>query len=277
MEFFNAEKISTSTTKIANLNNVYCYLVEGSQHAVLIDTGMGAGDLKAYVESLTDKPISVILTHGHVDHVGGAASFDRVYLHKNDWELVKMHTSMDIKKVYLSMALKHNLQTLREEDICLESKEEFLPLEEGQIFDLGGMVLEIVEVPGHTRGSVCVLNRQERWMLFGDSCSPSVFLWNEEATCVEEYLESLMHLKLYEKRYDSVFFSHGIFTADKSILDGVIQVCKEILEEKDDGILYPFLDFRGLRKAKAADHRWIRADGGLGNIVYKEGKLFITN
>lgn len=86
MEFFTAEKISPSTTKITDITGVAVFLVEGSKKAVLIDTATGAGDLKAYVESLTSKPIEVILTHGHCDHAGGAAGFETVWLHKNDWQ-----------------------------------------------------------------------------------------------------------------------------------------------------------------------------------------------
>ncbi|MFJ5760653.1 MBL fold metallo-hydrolase [Neobacillus sp. NPDC093182] len=52
------------------------YLVEGTVRAALIDTGTGVGDLKAYIDNLTDKPYFVMLTHGHVDHAMGAPAFD---------------------------------------------------------------------------------------------------------------------------------------------------------------------------------------------------------
>ena len=73
MGYFTSEKISDHVTRITNPSVVYSYLVEGDERAVLLDTGCGLGDLKAYVESLTDKPYEVVLTHGHVDHAGGAS------------------------------------------------------------------------------------------------------------------------------------------------------------------------------------------------------------
>ena len=273
MEFFTSERISPSTTNIAYLHNVYCYLVEGREYAVLLDASAGFGDLKTYVETLTDKPVRVILTHGHVDHVGCASLFETVYLHEKDWEAIKTYDTADRKTLYTSMILKDRFDESVKKALCPERTRGYLPLYDGQLFDLGGVTLEMIEVPGHTQGAVCVLCREERWILFGDMCSPSVFLWCEESTSVEEYLESLKRLKMFENRYDTVYLSHGNAVADKSILDGVMQVCHEVLEGKDDAICYPFRDFEGLLKAKETDHRWVRSDGGIGNIVYRQDKI----
>ena len=101
IEFFVSEKISPSTTKITDITGVAMFLVEGSEKAMLIDTATGAGNLKAYVDTLTDKPVEVLLTHGHCDHAGGAAPFEKVYLHPADWELVKHHATMDMKIDYV--------------------------------------------------------------------------------------------------------------------------------------------------------------------------------
>ena len=48
-----------------------CYLVEGTEKAMLIDTGFGVGDTKALCERLTDKPLVVVDTHSHGDHILG--------------------------------------------------------------------------------------------------------------------------------------------------------------------------------------------------------------
>ncbi|MBR0087980.1 MAG: MBL fold metallo-hydrolase [Lachnospiraceae bacterium] len=63
----------------------YIYLLEGEEKAMLIDTGYGQGDLRAYVEKLTDKPVTVVNTHFHVDHYGGNAEWEKVYVADN-WE-----------------------------------------------------------------------------------------------------------------------------------------------------------------------------------------------
>lgn len=79
-KLFYTEKITDHITRIVMPGQVFGYLVVGSERAVLIDTGCGIGDLRSFVEQLTDKPVTVLLTHGHLDHAPGAVQFDEVYM-----------------------------------------------------------------------------------------------------------------------------------------------------------------------------------------------------
>lgn len=274
MQLFTTRKLSPSTTCIADITQVYSFLIEGDKEALLIDTGSGAGDIKAFVESLTTKPVSVILTHGHGDHAAGAAGFDKVYLNQADWKLVKYHATMERKKEYVAFVLGGMPPELDDNAFCPERTAEYLPLEDGQIFDLGGVILEAVVVPGHTQGMTCILNKTERSILFGDACNPSVFLWAEESSSVEEYKESLLRLKEREDQYDTVYLSHGEPIIDKSILDSVIQVCDDILNDKSDMQPFLFMDYQGLKSAKQTDAQGRRIDGGIGNVVYNSQKIY---
>lgn len=83
---FKTEKVTERITRIYAFATELMYLVEGTEKAVLIDTGSGIGSLKACVEQLTDKPVIVLVTHGHVDHAMGAAEFENVYMsHEDDY------------------------------------------------------------------------------------------------------------------------------------------------------------------------------------------------
>lgn len=75
---FKTEKVTERITRIYAFATELMYLVEGTEKAVLIDTGSGIGSLKACVEQLTDKPVVVLVTHGHVDHAMGAAEIEDV-------------------------------------------------------------------------------------------------------------------------------------------------------------------------------------------------------
>ena len=70
MELFKSVKVTDRITRI-EMPYVCAYLIEGDDKAILLDTGFGYGDLKAFVDTLTTLPYEVILTHGHPDHAGG--------------------------------------------------------------------------------------------------------------------------------------------------------------------------------------------------------------
>ena len=56
----------------------FVYLLIGEEKAMLIDSFYGQGDLRAFVETITDKPVIVANTHGHFDHTGGKRLLGRV-------------------------------------------------------------------------------------------------------------------------------------------------------------------------------------------------------
>ena len=89
MEFFQVQELGDGIFCLKDLSTVEMYLVVGEQRAALLDTGTGIGDLAGAVRGLTNKPVEVYLTHGHVDHAGGIYSFDRVHVHPADKALMQ--------------------------------------------------------------------------------------------------------------------------------------------------------------------------------------------
>ena len=279
MEFFKAEKLTPTTTWIVDQTQVYCYLVEGRDRAALIDTGTGLGNLKAFVSALTPKPLTVILTHGHGDHASAAALFDEVWLHPADWELVTAHDTMEMKTGYARGIMGPDYARVSEADFVRPRTAPYLPLSHGQTFDLGGVTLEAVSLPGHTRGMTAILNREERTILLGDACNTYVYLWLEESTSVEGYRQNLLRLKKREGDYDSIYLSHGPRVVEKALVDSVIAVCDDILAGKSDEAPFQVPPFAAGRTAFAAkairpDGPPQRLDGGLGNIVYNPDRIF---
>src|SRR6478672_11535818 len=61
---------------------VYSYLVTGSERALLVDTGTGIGDIRAVVYELTDRPVTLLNSHAHWDHLGGNWRFDGIWIHE---------------------------------------------------------------------------------------------------------------------------------------------------------------------------------------------------
>lgn len=267
--YFTAAQISKHVTRITGVTQELMYLVEGETKAALIDTGLGVGDLATYIKTLTDKPIVVILTHGHFDHIGGASLFNQAYLNEKDWAFSVLDNTMKNKLDYLSI---FHLESIPEKDMAPIKAMDFLPLNHGDRFDLGGLTLEMIELPGHTPGSMTVLIQEERSILFGDACNTFTFMFDDTCSSISEYLNTLESFKSREAEYDKVYLSHGSGDVDKAILDGVIEVCKEVLKGQTDDV--PF-EFMGTTHAiaKAIDSHFERIDHGLGNLVYNKNHI----
>ena len=98
--YYKAEEIAEKSWMITNAfvesSYAICYLVEGGDCALLIDSILGMGNLKAFCETLTDKPILVANTHSHSDHVGGNFHFDHCFM--PDRDIRSFQDSIGIKK-----------------------------------------------------------------------------------------------------------------------------------------------------------------------------------
>lgn len=149
------------------------FLVTGTERALVIDAGGSGEDLAGFVKTLTDKPVDLVLTHGHGDHVAAAGQFDKVFLSSKDFDLIRPYTPYDD---FHSSGI--------------------LDLKGGEVFDLGGCKLEVLALPGHTKGSMVLLDR-ERQLLFAGDAMGSGSLWMQlaESTSVEEFRDEMRKLE----------------------------------------------------------------------------------
>ena len=278
MVTFTCQQLTKSIRRIRSTPDVCMYLVEGSNRAALLDTGNGVGDLKSYVEELLNgKPYDVILTHGHVDHASGADQFgDNVYLNPLDYELSLTHCSVEHRKnsfAHWREMFPGTMQEFEDDDFIQVRTRAYHPLMDGQKFDLGGITLEAIHVPGHTQGMTMILIREERTVLFGDGCGVGVLLLADETSTVSEYLASLKRLKTYESCYDVVLRQHGSCESPCSVLDNNIEVCEKILDGTADAMEDMF-DGKPCLIAMAIDPKTRkRLDGKEGNIRYTPDKV----
>lgn len=151
---FMVDWIKPGVWRIDDFFSASCYLVEGKEKALLIDTGMGEGDLPALVASLTTLPVEVAVTHPHLDHMHWIDQFSRVYLHEKDIALIQQDPSR------YPAALKDKNGPLPE----------LLPIKDHTVIDLGGGVaVETLELAGHTPHSVVFADDFHQCLFTGDA------------------------------------------------------------------------------------------------------------
>ncbi len=271
---FITSKLSSHTFRITDLAGSSCFLIAGKDYAVLVDAGTGLGNIRKCTESLTDKEIKVVLTHGHTDHIGGAALFDIVYISAEDMELAGRNDNQESKLFSASYTNPAVCRELVKEDMCPSSGRPFAILKKHKVFDLGDVVLETIPVPGHTKGFVMILNHTERYIIFGDGLNSAVFLLGTDASDIQTYRNSLLELKQYENLYDRCFVSHGPLLVKKEVLDGTLDVCNEMLKGKTERQKYTYAGIPCFFAHKV-NEALERIDGGTGNILYTEDKIIV--
>jgi glyoxylase-like metal-dependent hydrolase (beta-lactamase superfamily II) len=198
----------------------------------------------------------------------GASVFDTIHMNSADEVILEEHSSLGICNEFIRMNIGEQFDLLKESDYIMPRTFQYNLLNPGDVFDLGGLTLEIYEGKGHTPGSITILLQEERTLLLGDACNNFTFLFGENSASVEEYKNMLLQLKEKTKgKFDRVYLSHGDGDAPKEMLDSVIEVCGDILEHNTDDVPFEFLGETAYI-AKAITREMSRIDGGIGNIVY---------
>lgn len=267
MGYFTSEKLNQYVTRIVCPGNVYVFLVEGNESAVLIDTGFGVGSLKEYVGSLTNLPYEVVLTHGHLDHVGGAGEFEQVYLNERDLVFAEQHAELEKRINFLG---GDNSAIPVEDFIQPLELEKYAPLVNEQRFDLGGVTVTLLDLPGHTPGAMCALVEEARAILLGDACNSFGYLQLPGSSSVEEYRENLIAFRKYTDRFDHVWYSHPHNFGGKEIIEETIELCDEIISGERVGAPGNEQErASGILRAKPTDENDRPLDGSISNFLYK--------
>lgn len=241
-KFYNVSELKKNVYRIDSNEQVFMDLFVGSEKALLWDTGYGYGDLKAVVREITDLPLIIVNSHGHLDHTCGNFQFEEdIYIHPVDIELCQQHNSLEMRKG----AVENGRHTFMYEtgqlmDVLPEDFDEeryvnggygkLVPVEEGHVFDLGGITLEVVEVPGHTHGSIGLLYKEEKIFFAGDSMNPFLWLFAPEATMLSEYKATLKKAEGLD--FEALVVSHGPGALPKAILADFMDAAENVDYEK---------------------------------------------
>ncbi|MGI6577450.1 MAG: MBL fold metallo-hydrolase [Eubacteriales bacterium] len=214
---FTSWKFDESTWIITASNGtLYLYLLEGEDYALLIDTAYGFGNLREYVESLTNKPVLVALTHGHLDHSGGAAEWEKVYMHKN--------APVDMP----SESIVNNLPYPDYERVFVG---------DGDVIDLGGRKIEVIDITAHSNGSLAFLDASHKLIFTGDELeSMQVIMLNlggeadyDYEARVKAHKANMLKLKTRSDEFNYVCPAHNGAPIAKSYVDDFIDLNDHIL------------------------------------------------
>ena len=190
----------------------FVYLLIGDDKAALIDTLYGYGDLRQIVETITDKPVMVINTHGHFDHTGGNSFWPEAYMSEYAAGEAKHAFSEELQKIAESHAYPD-----------YETK----VLNDGEVIELGNHTLEIIKIGAHSPGSIAILDKTERILYAGDELEAGQVLIRRAA--VPAHLETMEKLKARESEFDFINSAHNGTHLTKDYLYDFIELDKQFI------------------------------------------------
>ena len=197
-KYYQISEIKENIYRFTSLENVFFELIVGTERALMIDTGYGFGDVRGAVRELTDRPLVVVNTHGHVDHTCGNYQFgEDIYLAPEDLDLLHRHNTKAFRE-YAVRLQEHAMSWETGQEVyglpddfdeqqytaaaaAYADLPNYKPLKDGMVFDLGGKTIRAVTTPGHTRGSVSFYYEEENWLYVGDAANPFLWLFDKDA------------------------------------------------------------------------------------------------
>ena len=275
-DYFKAQKLAEGVYHIYEPGGVYTTLITGEEKALLIDTGYGFDNLEAFVRTLTDKPLEVVLTHGHTDHCGGNYQFSTVHMNLMDTPTYLWYESTQKQMIIEKFKRDRSAAGLPdvwpadfdEGDYLKQHTRHFEPLRNGQIFNLGGRQEEILFMPGHTVGSVVIFDHQTGLLFSGDNISDSLWIMFDTSALLSNYVSYLMDLTLLP--LNGIVASHRGRILPVKIMEDLLRTIGCIDPGTDREFIHPRTGQRALKHREPCmaveDIRYIY-------VVYDKNKI----
>ncbi len=231
------------------------YLILGTEKAILFDTGMGIGNIRAEVERLTRPtgvPVVVVNSHGHYDHIGDNHRFAEVWAYDDDGETARIERGKTREECVKYMVSSMYLDLPPDFDpVTYEIRPSQVTrrLRHLEAIELGGRTLTVHHTPGHSSGSLCLLDSRDNLLFTGDTFYPGMMYAHFEDSDFDAYLRSLKYLVGMLDRVHHLCPAHNEAYVSKEALARALVAFEQIVAgqvafELQDGIrLYHFEGF----------------------------------
>jgi len=281
--WFATQRLREGVFLVSEPMHVNSYLIVGSHRAVLLDTGLGVSSIRACVEGLTDKPVMVVNSHHHFDHVGGNHEFNTIAIHEEGEKFLQREQPPHWFPAYLEFAQEMLeqygafraidetwFQVLGREMQMRQFPEDFdrsqwkttptIPtrlLADGDELDLGDRKLRVLHTPGHTIDSICLLNEEQKILFSGDTVDTGPIYAQFVNSDLALFAKSTRRLARETGHLvDTIFSAHGArYTSYPEFLERVASAFELVTTSEPPGGFTPTSDCFGseLKEARFND------------------------
>ena len=193
--WFTIENLDDRTHIISEYRHweeTHCYLIEGDERTLLIDTGLRICDISSEVKKLTNKPVTAVATHIHWDHIGGHKYYPDFYAHEAELEWLNgvfplgMETIRQMVVDRCDMPENYDVGTYE-----LFQGTPSRVLYGGERIELGGRSITVLHTPGHSPGHMCFFENCTGYLFTGDLVYKDTLLADFPSTNPRAYRKSL--------------------------------------------------------------------------------------
>lgn len=192
------------------------YLVVGSKKALLIDLAIDTPELLDFAKKIASVPVETVLTHGHPDHIFFLENVGAAYAHPMDFGIIRSGMGGIFPP-------------------C--STAELLPLEDGQTLDIGGRQISVHHVPGHTKGSIVLLDSDTGLLFAGDTCARRLLYGLTPTVTLDEHCRYLENVKKMD--FSSIYTAHDRCPLPKKYIDTILHCIRQELPLSEETVDIP--------------------------------------
>jgi len=246
--WFDVRPLEAGVFLIGEPGHVNSFLIEGSESAVLLDTGLGVGNIRAIADDLTNKPLLVVNSHHHFDHTGGNGLFENIAIHESGAQLLEKMPPAELAPAYMEFTQKllSAWGSYKEADdlyfhlLTVERLIRPLPqdfnaanyavvpssatrfLAEGDVLDLGHRKLHVLHTPGHSPDCICLLDPEHGLLFGGDTVNTGPIYAHLDESDLQQFAESTARLADLRADLRRVFVCHFLRVENEPNLLGEI-------------------------------------------------------
>jgi len=240
-DWFDVRRVADGVFALIEANQfqeAISYLIVGAERALLFDTGIGVVPIRPVVERLTDRPVLVLNSHTHYDHVGGNAEFDSVLALDTPYTRANMagFPHQELAGEVAPGAFCHGAPTGADTaGFRTRPWTRSRTIGEGEKIDLGGRTLEVLHVPGHTPDAVALLDRAAGLLWTGDSYYDATIWLYVPETDLDEYQRSMARLAALAPAVTRLLPAHNTAVADPGQLAKVVAAVERVRAGAETG------------------------------------------
>jgi glyoxylase-like metal-dependent hydrolase (beta-lactamase superfamily II) len=231
--WFTIDQIDPDTYIISEYRHweeTHCYLLNGAERSLLIDTGLGIRNIHDEIVKLTHKPVTAVATHIHWDHIGGHGFFPDFYAHGAELNWLNGEFPQTMEQIKGMVVDRCDLP----EDFDVNNYAFFQGnptrvLQDNDAIDIGDRFVQIVHTPGHSPGHMCFWERDRGYLFTGDLVYKDTLFAFFPSTDPEAYLNSLNRIWALPVKH--VFPGHHTLDIQPEILGRMRDAFRQLKAE----------------------------------------------